>query len=367
LNHRLCNNLEEANMTLQEQIFSRIQSLEEIADAELELVEFTARTCAELEFSELRDLSPAVALALSKHRGDLSFSKLRDLTPAVAQTLSKHEGDLTFSGLRDLSPAVALAFSGFEWNLSLDGLTALSEASSKALARYPGFLSLKGITSPSDVDREFFSEGCRSTGIIWGFDSLTEDEFHLVRDSPARVGGPFVVKRLASLAELSSCARDLELVRNASLHSGQIVLPLLTYLPVEAARLLSAHPGRLCLDGITSLQPETAEALASHRGWALSLNGLRSISDSVACALSRYPGDLHLDGVASLGPAAAQALSRHSCDQVSPGDLSMNALAAVSDETALALSGHRGELSLRNLSCNVDAPGHCALKAKLGL
>jgi hypothetical protein len=45
----------------------------------------------------------------------------------------------------------------------------------------------------------------------------------------------------------------------------------------------------------------------------------------------------------------------------------MNALAAVSDETALALSGHRGELSLRNLSCNVDAPGHCALKAKLGL
>lgn len=351
------------HVTLKQQILNRIQALEDITDDEVRLLELTAETCGNLEFSNLRELSLPVAIALSKHRGDLSFSMVQHISPVVAVALSKHQGDLAFPNLRTLCPAAALSLAAVEWNLSFNRLSFLSEETSTALSKAPGFLSLTGVTSPNKVGRAFFSQECRSAGIAWGFRALAEDEFCLVRGSVGRVNVPFIIDHLAALPNLTSSPQHLGLVRNASLHWGEISLPLLKEIPVEIAQLFTSHRGKLCLDGLITLQQETAEALSNHQGWALSLNGLGNLSDACALALGRHTGDLHLDGLVSLTVAAAEGLARH------PGgcNLSMRGLTSLSDDGARALAEHPGELSLQNLRFVSSGPGHLALRAKLGL
>jgi hypothetical protein len=57
----------------------------------------------------LCELSPAVAEALAKHKGDIYFLSLINLSDAGAEAIRKHHGHLKLSGLTSLSEAAAVA------------------------------------------------------------------------------------------------------------------------------------------------------------------------------------------------------------------------------------------------------------------
>jgi hypothetical protein len=64
----------------------------------------------------------------------------------------------------------------------------------------------------------------------------------------------------------------------------------------------------LYLDGLVTLSATVAQVLANHRG-RLSLNGLGLISDGVASSLGEHYGDLSLNGLTDVSTDVARALA----------------------------------------------------------
>ena len=83
---------------------------------------------------------------------------------------------------------------------------------------------------------------------------------------------------------------------------------ILTVLRVEqATNLVKAHRGVLQLNGLTTITPTVAGVLAQYKG-ILFLNGLLTIPLQVATRLARHRGPLYLGSVRDLTQDAREAL-----------------------------------------------------------
>ncbi len=116
----------------------------------------------------------------------------------------------------------------------------------------------------------------------------------------------------------------------------------------ELAELMGQHVGYLRLPGIETLTDRQAELLARHRGF-LTLSGLEQLSPRAATALGQHFGMLVLNGVKSLTPETAAGLSPHT------QFLRMDGLETISDEVAAVLGRHKGPLGLHGISSLSDA------------
>ena len=86
---------------------------------------------------------------------------------------------------------------------------------------------------------------------------------------------------------------------------------ILTVLRVEqATNLVKAHRGVLQLNGLTSITPTVAGVLARYRG-VLFLNGLLTLPLQVATRLAKHRGPLYLGSVQDLSEDAREALHRN--------------------------------------------------------
>ena len=137
--------------------------------------------------------------------------------------------------------------------------------------------------------------------------------------------------------------------------NGTLSLNGLRTLTDTQAELLALHSGNLWLDGLASLSDKQAESLGRHKA-NLWLDGLAAINDAQAQALALHRGSVSLSGITVLTAAQAKALSRHK------GDLRLRGVSALSDEAAQAISQHSGWLMLDGLT-TLSAKAAVALQA----
>lgn len=155
------------------------------------------------------------------------------------------------------------------------------------------------------------------------------------------------------LAESNSVnLSDFSSMEDAAAHVlaeiGPTALNGLTSLSPTVAEILARSGGLIELSGLTNLSDATAHAFAGKSGW-LRLNGLTSLSDAAAPSLAQFDGQIELKALTSLSDAAAQALAKHS------ESLWLDGLASLSDKAATALGKHKGEnLSLSGLTSLSD-------------
>lgn len=155
------------------------------------------------------------------------------------------------------------------------------------------------------------------------------------------------------LAESSSVnLSDFSSMEDAAAHVLADIEPIalngLTSLSPTVAEILARSGGLIELNGLTNLSDATAHAFAGKSGW-LRLNGLTSLSDAVAPSMAQFDGQIELKALTSLSDAAAQALAKHS------ESLWLDGLASLSDKAAKALGKHKGEdLSLNGLTSLSD-------------
>ena len=139
-------------------------------------------------------------------------------------------------------------------------------------------------------------------------------------------------------------------------HTNRPYLSDFTSIEDAAAEILAEYRGDLNLDRLTTLSDAAAEALAQHKG-NLSINRVTTFGDSqpyIALACKMVQGSrewrwLHLNGLKSLSNSIAEALAQHE------GNLSLNGLTHLSDSVASALARQRGNLYLAGLICLSDA------------
>ena len=137
--------------------------------------------------------------------------------------------------------------------------------------------------------------------------------------------------------------------------NGTLSLNGLRTLTDTQAELLALRSGNLWLDGLASLSDKQAESLGRHKA-NLWLDGLAAINDAQAQALALHRGSVSLSGITVLTAAQAKALSRHK------GDLRLRGVSALSDEAAQAISQHSGWLMLDGLT-TLSAKAAVALQA----
>lgn len=107
-----------------------------------------------LGLSRLRSISVEAATELASYPGTLSLNGLRELSPALAEALSRFSPQtsleqLNLNGVRRLDPEAAREFARFEATLCLGGLTSISTALAEALVEVRGRLRLPGVRSLS--------------------------------------------------------------------------------------------------------------------------------------------------------------------------------------------------------------------------
>ena len=78
----------------------------------------------------------------------------------------------------------------------------------------------------------------------------------------------------------------------------------------QATKLVKTHSGVLQLNGLTSVTPTVAGILARYRG-VIFLNGLLSVPVQVATRLARHRGPLYLGGIQDLTEEAREALHQN--------------------------------------------------------
>ena len=88
--------------------------------------EIERQTVPRLELDGLSEMSPKVAVGLSRHDGDLSLNSLKSLDTDSAAALSQLTGELRLNGLGQLSDPVAKELSQHEGGLLLHGVKTIS-------------------------------------------------------------------------------------------------------------------------------------------------------------------------------------------------------------------------------------------------
>jgi len=182
---------------------------------------------------------------------------------------------------------------------------------------------------------------------------LTDEQTRLLQSHPL-VGNPLFLLTVLEELRVFGVHEELD-QRLATLLSPP---PSKQTDEVKAAKLLAKHDGDLILDGLSSISPSVAEALALHKG-ELHLNGLTSLSAEAARALAEHQGQqLSLDGLTMLSTEAADALAKHR------GYLNLNGLKTLSANVSEALSRHRGSLYLGGLSAISDEAAGALAKGR---
>jgi hypothetical protein len=253
-------------------------------------------------------LTAECARHLASQHGLLSLNGLEVITDEVAATLARHTGLLQLNGLRSLSLTAAGFLAAHSGPLSLDGLSNIDEHVAELLGRHIGCLSLNGVAH------------------------LSEQAALLLHRHKAKLS-------MKSLWSTAHAIRDLR---------------------PGLAGLMARTEGELELNLVDELSQESANNLAPHVG-KLSLNGLRSISEGVACTLSQRQGHwrLSLDGVTHLTADAAVAISEHE------GYLSLNGLERLPNDVARALARHKGwKLALDGVKTLSDEAAICFAKKR---
>lgn len=78
----------------------------------------------------------------------------------------------------------------------------------------------------------------------------------------------------------------------------------------QATKLVKTHTGVLQLNGLTSITPTVAGILARYRG-VIFLNGLLAVPVQVATRLARHRGPLYLGGIQDITEEAREALHQN--------------------------------------------------------
>lgn len=259
-----------------------------------------------LKLPRLRELSPAAARRLvdSLQRGvqelratfgenvalpklelgdDFAapFDGLTSLSPEVARELARFEGSLTLQGLRELPEESALALASFPGpylTLSGPGVEQISQETAAALAQVPGVLriSLRRLDSVPLAQR--FARQLNWT--LYDLESVSAEAGAALADYR-----PFF--NLDALTELESIVMAARFVEGTT-GGGQITLPAISRLSLEAADRLAQGPKKILL-GLTVLdQPATAQALGRCQA-GVELPRLRAVTPAVREILRESP------------------------------------------------------------------------------
>lgn len=209
----------------------------------------------DLRLNGLKTLSPEAAQALAAHCGNVRLDSLERLDSVpLAQKLARQKGELRL-GLRELSPAIATELTkhrGFDSNnsksnprgrvdgaasvLRLDNIESLSPETAEALAAHEGVLVLNGLVS---LDPAVAASLAKRTG-----------------SSKTKRSGTLVLNGLPKISTEAAAA--------LAAFPGEIVLKAITELSPETAAALAKHKGRLHLTGLVKPGPKTLAALKSH-------------------------------------------------------------------------------------------------------
>jgi len=209
----------------------------------------------DLRLNGLKALSPEAARALAAHRGNVRLDSLERLDSLpLAQKLAGQKGELRL-GLRELAPAIATELAkhrGFDSNnsksnprgrvdgaasvLRFDNIESLSPETAEALAAHEGVLVLNGLVS---LDPAVAASLAKRTG-----------------SSKTKRTGTLVLNGLPAISTEAAAA--------LAAFAGEIGLKAITELSPETAAALAKHKGRLHLTGLVRPGPETLAALKSH-------------------------------------------------------------------------------------------------------
>jgi len=204
------------------------------------------------------------------------------LTKEIAQKLLGKADSADLSKYSELDEAAAKILAAFPCYLDLKGLKSLTDKAARALLPHESGLYLNGLQEITGSLASILSkyQGC----------DLRLGGIKKISDSAARTLSKFKESLSLGLTELSDKQAGF-LGKHFSDNSGLLSLGKLKTLSVGAARSLGKHKGGcLCLDGIAELSDEAVFGLVQSE--ALSLNGLRKISDTALETLISY----HMEG-----------------------------------------------------------------------
>jgi hypothetical protein len=209
---------------------------------------------------EQQPLTPAMARALSVHRGDLSIDCQMPISREAAAALARHDAALDLSGCDYLSADAILALAGpSRTDLRVRLSEPLNEALARALAKYRGRLSL-------GMSREH-GRAASSAGII------------ALAAHRGRLWIPSAFVRIGTVVALSKHQGGLHVYDDGDTGA----------LDADVAGTLAAIDGWLRVDG--PLSTEALRALATHRG-DLVLNPLPQGHEAVEALQGRGDGEL---------------------------------------------------------------------------
>jgi hypothetical protein len=267
------------------------------------------------------------------------------MTAEEARTLvSRHsKGPLGLHPLEldmsSLAPEVVKELLRYESGLRLRGVASVEDEVAGLLATYKGQLrmpKLKVLTNSALAKKLIDSEdpGHYSDSVIFGIlpslTTISDDVAKLLATQPGRLAFP-------QLVELS----NKELAERLAKQEGNLDLPQVRTVSQEAAEALAKHEGSLSLGSLAALENVAlAERLADSGSGT---HGLTAISPAVAEYLvdrlnkNKYPLTLDFDGLTSLSPEIAASLAK------AQGGLSLVGLEALTPAAARELAKHVGD------------------------
>jgi hypothetical protein len=272
----------------------------------------------------------------------------------------------SFCGLMSSQRAGRIVW-GTNGPLELEGVESISLGAAAVLARHDSHLRLPSLRELNpelarllaDHRHDLALDGCRS------LDAATAGAIAKHGLAGVRRSWKDSLEALMAMEEIPSPgdpdweprhAREFEeaiFCGPGSLRMQALSLSGLKRLSQAVARGLGKHRGTLILDGLKEISDEVARELGNHFG-SLELNGLRSISTVAARAVARGGGEwpkgftfddrLSLNGLRRMTSAVAGELARYQ------GPLRLDGLRELTPEVADALSGFNPQCRYDRLS-----------------
>jgi hypothetical protein len=304
----------------------------------------------------VKRLDAKAAEALAKRPGYLRLWGLTVLTPEVGSALVRHKGQtVELTGVREITPAVAAAISGGKrYGIEL-GLTSISVDVASALAKFQGEIFLPDLESLTVEAATAFRTHkshldlgkAKITAEVAEILLLHEGEIGMIGVKRLEPGvGDILARHKAEvylqLEEIDSVplARKMFKASNASssVHDLRTMSPEiaaeyaredpgslehLDLLSPEAARELARCEYDIDLPGLIRLTPELAKALTDRKP-AVYLTGIKSLEGvdglRVAEVLASTPAPVYLEFLERVSPAVLAALRKKSTIKLPPDE-----------------------------------------------
>jgi len=240
--------------------------------------------------------SSAAYKAISGLDGPVDLRKYTKLKPDVAKCLCC-DADLDLSGLKEFTPQLAEAFSRHSGKLILDGLTSINVKTAQAIKEnFKGSLHLGNIDFIEDEVLQILSEREAGEGNWKYWPKCIFPKIKKFSDSPGHLaffeklvhGAPRYDMHVEELTE-----KQAEIVARLG---DEINYSSLKKLTPQAAEILATSNQKIWLTGIQELSTQTAQAFINH-GAELSLGSLDHVSNELALAFSKHKGPIRLGGL----------------------------------------------------------------------